>query len=88
MPAASQRAAETSGRPRWSKRAEAELSSASLAALLADEIPAIRIRNFATAQECAVFAEADPAATEWVGLALHGPKKAVDKAVKGLALHR
>ena len=36
----------------------------------------------------AVFAEADPAATDWVGLALHGPKKAVDKAVKGLTLHR
>lgn len=34
-----------------------------------------------------VFAEADPAATDWVGLALHGPKRAVDKAVKGLALH-
>ena len=36
----------------------------------------------------AVFAEADPVATDWVGLALHGPKKIVDKAVKGLALHR
>ena len=36
----------------------------------------------------AVFAEADPAATDWVGLALHGPKKSVDKVVKGLALHR
>lgn len=35
----------------------------------------------------AVFAEADPAATDWVGVALHGPKRAVDKAVKGLALH-
>ena len=35
----------------------------------------------------AVFAEADTAATDWVGLALHGPKKAVDRAVKGLALH-
>ena len=35
----------------------------------------------------AVFAEADPAATDWVGLALHGPKKVVDKAVKGLVLH-
>ncbi|WP_119422041.1 DUF2000 family protein [Desertibaculum subflavum] len=35
----------------------------------------------------AAFAEADPAATDWAGLALHGPKRAVDKAVKGLALH-
>lgn len=35
----------------------------------------------------AVFAEADSVAPDWVGLALHGPKRAVDKAVKGLALH-
>jgi hypothetical protein len=35
----------------------------------------------------AVFAEADPASADWVGLALHGPKKVVDKAVKGLRLH-
>jgi hypothetical protein len=45
-------------RPTWSRRAEAELSRESLAALLADEIPAIRIRNFATPEECGVFAEA------------------------------
>ncbi|WP_396332218.1 DUF2000 family protein [Burkholderia anthina] len=29
----------------------------------------------------------DAANPDLVGLALHGPKKAVDKAVKGLALH-
>jgi hypothetical protein len=58
MRAETQPAAETIRRPRWSERAEAELSSGSLAALLADEIPAIRIRNFATAQECAAFVEA------------------------------
>lgn len=45
-------------RPIWSNRAEAELSRKSLAALLADEIPAIRIRNFASRDECAAFAEA------------------------------
>jgi hypothetical protein len=35
----------------------------------------------------AVFGEAEPSTAAWVGLALHGPKKAVDKAVKGLGLH-
>jgi hypothetical protein len=45
-------------RPLWPRRAEAELSRESLAALLADEIPAIRIRSFATREECAVFADA------------------------------
>ncbi|MFN4276847.1 MAG: DUF2000 family protein [Ferrovibrio sp.] len=35
----------------------------------------------------AVFAEGDPAAQDWVGLGLHGERKAVDKAVKGLRLH-
>jgi hypothetical protein len=45
-------------RPTWSRCAEAELSRESLAALLADEIPAIRIRNFATREECAAFADA------------------------------
>ncbi len=35
----------------------------------------------------AVFAEGDPDALDFVGLALHGPKKSVDKAIKGLALH-
>ena len=35
----------------------------------------------------AVFAEEDPDAPNLVGLALRGPKKAVDKAVKGLKLH-
>jgi hypothetical protein len=45
-------------RPKWSRRAEAELSRESLAALLVDEIPAIRIRNFASHAECAAFAAA------------------------------
>ncbi len=44
--------------PKWSRHAEAELSRETLAALLADEIPAIRIRNFASTAECAAFAEA------------------------------
>ncbi|NUX53349.1 DUF2000 domain-containing protein [Paraburkholderia youngii] len=35
----------------------------------------------------AVFRAEDAANLDLVGLALHGPKKAVDKAVKGLALH-
>jgi hypothetical protein len=45
-------------RPQWSPKAECELSRESLAALLADEIPAIRIRNFATPGECAEFSQA------------------------------
>ncbi|MGE8410302.1 MAG: DUF2000 family protein [Pseudomonas sp.] len=35
----------------------------------------------------AVFLAEDPANLNLVGLALRGPKKAVDKAIKGLALH-
>jgi hypothetical protein len=35
----------------------------------------------------AVFAEEDPTAPNLVGLAVRGPKKAVDKTVKGLSLH-
>ncbi|MBP2299901.1 DUF2000 domain-containing protein [Azospirillum picis] len=35
----------------------------------------------------AAFRAEDPAAPDLVGLALRGPKKAVDKTVKGLALH-
>jgi hypothetical protein len=45
---------------------------------------------FATGHDAAnraVFAEGDPDALDFVGLALHGPKKSVDKAIKGLALH-
>ncbi len=34
-----------------------------------------------------VFRAGDPASLDLVGLALHGPKKTVDKAVKGLPLH-
>lgn len=34
------------------------------------------------------FLAEDPAALDLVGLALRGPKKAIDKAVKGLSLHR
>ena len=33
------------------------------------------------------FRAGDPGNLDFVGLALRGPKKAVDKAVKGLALH-
>jgi hypothetical protein len=35
----------------------------------------------------AVFAEGDVAAPSWVGLAFHGDRRAVDKALKGLKLH-
>lgn len=45
---------------------------------------------FATGHDAAnraVFAAGDPAAQDWVGLGLHGERKAVDKAVKGLRLH-
>ncbi len=35
-----------------------------------------------------VFAEEDPANMNLVGLALRGPKKAIDKAVKGMSLHK
>ena len=45
---------------------------------------------FATGHDAAnraVFAEEDPEALNLVGLALRGPKKDVDKAVKGLKLH-
>lgn len=35
----------------------------------------------------AVFAAEDPDGLDLVGLGLRGPKKAVDKVVKGLALH-
>jgi hypothetical protein len=58
MRAGTQRAVKTVARPRLTKRVEADLNRESFAALLADEIPAIRIRNFATAQECAAFADA------------------------------
>jgi hypothetical protein len=45
---------------------------------------------FSTGHDAAnreVFRAGDPANLDFVGLALHGPKKAVDKAVKGLPLH-
>ncbi|QDO96599.1 DUF2000 family protein [Ferrovibrio terrae] len=45
---------------------------------------------FATGHDAAnraVFAEGDVAAQSWVGLAVHGERKAVDKALKGLKLH-
>jgi hypothetical protein len=45
---------------------------------------------FATGHDAAnraVFAAGDVAAQAWVGLGFHGARKAVDKAVKGLALH-
>ena len=45
---------------------------------------------FATGHDAAnraAFRAEDPAAPDLVGLALRGPKKTVDKTVKGLALH-
>lgn len=45
---------------------------------------------FSTGHDAAnreVFRAGDAENLDLVGLALHGPKKAVDKAVKGLALH-
>ena len=45
---------------------------------------------FSTGHDAAnreVFLAEDPASLNLVGLALRGPKKAVDKALKGLALH-
>jgi hypothetical protein len=45
---------------------------------------------FSTGHDAAnreVFLAEDAGNLDLVGLALHGPKKAVDKAVKGLALH-
>ncbi|WP_431855462.1 DUF2000 family protein [Azospirillum sp.] len=45
---------------------------------------------FATGHDAAnraVFREADPADMDLVGLAVRGDRKAVDKVVKGLALH-
>lgn len=45
---------------------------------------------FATGHDAAnraVFAGTDIAGQLWAGLALHGERKAVDKAVKGLRLH-
>lgn len=46
---------------------------------------------FATLDDAAnrrVFAEEDPDRLDLVGLAIRGPRKAVDRATKGLALHR
>ncbi|WP_298726557.1 DUF2000 family protein [uncultured Ferrovibrio sp.] len=45
---------------------------------------------FSTGHDAAnreVFRASDPHNQPWVGLALHGQRKAVDKAVKGLPLH-
>lgn len=46
----------------WLRTGEATLDRGSLAALLANEIPAIRIRGFASASECAAFTRAVHAA--------------------------
>ena len=56
------------------------------------EVPAsVYIEDmFATGHDAAnrsAFQAEDPDAPDLVGLALRGPKKAVDKTVKGLALH-
>ncbi len=45
---------------------------------------------FATGHDAAnraVFAEGEVTAQAWAGLAVHGERKAVDKALKGLKLH-
>lgn len=45
---------------------------------------------FSTGHDAAnreAFRGQDPEQFDFVGIALHGPKKAVDKAVKGLTLH-
>lgn len=45
---------------------------------------------FATGHDAAnraVFAEGEADSQVWAGLALHGPRRAVDRAVKGLKLH-
>lgn len=45
---------------------------------------------FATGHDAAnraVFQAESPDDPDWVGIAIHGRKKAVDKAVKGLTLH-
>ncbi|WP_455902068.1 2OG-Fe(II)-dependent halogenase WelO5 family protein [Rhodococcus gordoniae] len=44
--------------PTWKQSVAAELGSESLAALIRNEIPAIRIGDFASADECAAFTEA------------------------------
>ncbi|MCA8092437.1 DUF2000 domain-containing protein [Burkholderia anthina] len=52
-------------------------------------VPYVRAM-FSTGHDAAnreAFRAEDAANPDLVGLALHGPKKAVDKAVKGLALH-
>jgi hypothetical protein len=51
-------AVESVARPRWRLQGEQGLKRESLQALFDDEIPAIRIRGFATAAECRAFAEA------------------------------
>lgn len=51
----------------WKSMEEAELSRESLAALIRNEIPAIRVRNFATPEECDSFA----AAVHEVGLSYY-----------------
>lgn len=45
---------------------------------------------FSTGHDAAnrqAFLAEDPANLNWVGLGLRGPKKAIDKAIKGLSLH-
>lgn len=42
----------------WVQKEAAELTSESLAALIRNEIPAIRIQDFATADECTAFTQA------------------------------
>ncbi|PWC54303.1 DUF2000 family protein [Azospirillum sp. TSO22-1] len=70
----------------------AQLQAAHRGALERDlTVAAYVAAMFATGHDAAnraVFREADPADMDLVGLAVRGDRKAVDKVVKGLALHR
>ena len=57
----------------WTNRREAELSKENLDALLDNRIPAIRIKTFATPEECAQFARA----TALVGLEYYSVAKKI-----------
>lgn len=69
-----------------------QLQAAHRAALERDlTVAAYVAAMFATGHDAAnraVFRDEDPAAMDLVGLAVRGDRKAVDKVVKGLALHR
>lgn len=85
----------------WRERREFPLNTESLAALLANEIPAIRIKAFASPDECARFAEAMRAGSrksyavdtpiEYIGISQyefrwkHGKKDYFDAVPKAFA---